>query len=116
MSADINSARRWVKAAIAFVLLTVANEDTMKTLWIKLVVTISIPGCDYALQRHEYLLENYASSLEFGMLCLCGHTFCWSCKLKSHRPVTCNDASAWFSPILYTLKNTKPCRRRNSHR
>ncbi|KAF3508933.1 hypothetical protein F2Q69_00007453 [Brassica cretica] len=71
------------------------------------------PGYDYALQRHEYLLEK---SIEFRMLCLCGHTFCWTCKLESHRPVNCNDASAWFSPILYTLnKNTKPCPRCNSH-
>ena len=40
MSSNINSARRWVKTAIAFMFLTIANEDTMKTLWIKLVVTI----------------------------------------------------------------------------
>lgn len=74
------------------------------------------PGCEYVIERHEDLIEDDESSLEFGVVCFCGHTFCWSCKLESHRPVTCKNASLWFSPILDTLKsnawlveNTKRC-------
>ncbi|KAG2329886.1 hypothetical protein Bca4012_020594 [Brassica carinata] len=80
------------------------------------------PGCEYAIERHEDLMEDDESSLDFGVVCFCGHTFCWSCKLESHRPVTCKDASVWFSSILDTLKNnawlvenTKCCPRCNTH-
>lgn len=81
------------------------------------------PGCEYAIERHEDMLEDDdESSLDFGVVCLCGHTFCWSCKLESHRPLTCKDASVWFSSTLDTLKsnawlvqNTKRCPRCNTH-
>ncbi|KAG2329854.1 hypothetical protein Bca52824_001034 [Brassica carinata] len=80
------------------------------------------PGCEYAIERHEDLMEDDESSLDFGVVCSCGHTFCWSCNLESHRPVTCKDASLWFSSILDTLKNnawlvknTKRCPRCNTH-
>ncbi|CAH8281639.1 unnamed protein product [Eruca vesicaria subsp. sativa] len=82
-------------------------------------------GCVYAIQRHggaeddddeEEKEEEETSDDDFGVVCLCGHTFCWKCKLESHRPVTCNNASLWLNELLEearTLslypKTTKPC-------
>ncbi|ESQ40837.1 hypothetical protein EUTSA_v10015828mg [Eutrema salsugineum] len=70
------------------------------------------PGCDYAIERHG----EDVSELDFGVVCLCGHTFCWSCQLESHRPVTCNNASLWWTHLLDQSKsvswisaNTKRC-------
>ncbi|CAH2073471.1 unnamed protein product [Thlaspi arvense] len=74
--------------------------------------------CDYAIERHGDLIEDDddESSLGFGVVCLCGHTFCWSCQLESHRPVTCNNASLWCSDLLdrsktrlWIARNTKRC-------
>ncbi|KAH0893283.1 hypothetical protein HID58_055712 [Brassica napus] len=91
-----------------------ANKESIK--W------CPAPGCEYAIELHEDLLEDDESSLDFGVVCLCGHTFCWSCTLESHRPVTCKDASVWFSSTLDTLKsnawlleNTKRCPNCNCH-
>ncbi|KAJ0248320.1 IBR domain-containing protein [Hirschfeldia incana] len=91
-----------------------ANKESIK--W------CPAPGCEYAVERHEDLLDDDESSLDLGVVCLCGHTFCWSCKLESHRPVTCKEASVWFSTILDMLKsnawlveNTKHCPRCNTH-
>ncbi|WZY98933.1 hypothetical protein YC2023_071262 [Brassica napus] len=86
-----------------------ANKESIK--W------CPAPGCEYAIELHEDLLgDDDESSLDFGVVCLCGHTFCWSCTLESHRPVTCKEASVWSSSTLDTLKsnawlleNTKRC-------
>uniref|UniRef100_M4FB10 RBR-type E3 ubiquitin transferase n=1 Tax=Brassica campestris TaxID=3711 RepID=M4FB10_BRACM len=89
-----------------------ANKESIK--W------CPAPGCEYAIELHEDLLED--DDLDFGVVCLCGHTFCWSCTLESHRPVTCKEASVWSSSTLDTLKsnawlleNTKRCPNCNCH-
>ncbi|KAF8115697.1 hypothetical protein N665_0025s0155 [Sinapis alba] len=76
-------------------------------------------GCEYVIERHEDPSSGEddggdRESSDFGVVCLCGHTFCWSCKLESHRPVTCNNASLWLNELLdqarrLTLVTTKPC-------
>ncbi|CAN8298808.1 unnamed protein product [Cochlearia groenlandica] len=74
-------------------------------------------GCEYAIERNEDLSEDDVS-FGSGVVCLCGHIFCWNCKLDSHRPVTCNNASLWLTLILNDLRsvawiteNTKCCPR-----
>ncbi|XP_010484127.1 PREDICTED: probable E3 ubiquitin-protein ligase ARI14 [Camelina sativa] len=51
--------------------------------------------CNYVIEFHQ---ENYDDNDEYSLnvVCLCGHIFCWRCKLESHRPVTCNNASDWL--------------------
>ncbi|KAL0736271.1 hypothetical protein Bca4012_012481 [Brassica carinata] len=78
-------------------------------------------GCEYAIERdHEDPSEEDGDgdddreASDFGVVCLCGHTFCWRCKLESHRPVTCNNASLWLNDLLdearrLTSLTTKPC-------
>ncbi|KAF8052986.1 hypothetical protein N665_1482s0017 [Sinapis alba] len=69
------------------------------------------PDChDYAIERHDVPSE------DFGVVCLCGHRFCWSCQLESHRPVTCNNASLWWNKLLeesrtvsWFAKRTRRC-------
>ncbi|KAL0874698.1 hypothetical protein Bca101_024403 [Brassica carinata] len=52
------------------------------------------PVCDYAVEPHEDPSE------DFDVVCSCGYRFCWSCQLKPHRPVTCNNASLWLNKLL----------------
>ncbi|KAG2310010.1 hypothetical protein Bca52824_021567 [Brassica carinata] len=63
-----------------------SNKDSIK--W------CPVPDCDYDIERHDDPPE------DFGVVCLCGHRFCWSCRLESHRPVTCNNASLWWNKLL----------------
>lgn len=65
----------------------------------KLLMIKSCPvsGCDYFIEFHEDETDEEHS---LNVVCLCGHTFCWRCKLESHRPVTCNNASDWLSTVL----------------
>ncbi|ESQ40838.1 hypothetical protein EUTSA_v10013280mg [Eutrema salsugineum] len=81
------------------------------------------PGCDYAIERHEedVLVEDGETCLDFGVICLCGHNYCWSCQLEPHLPVTCENAALWCNRTLDVLKNvawiaenTKPCPRCNT--
>ncbi|XP_019097682.1 PREDICTED: probable E3 ubiquitin-protein ligase ARI16 [Camelina sativa] len=69
------------------------------------------PGCEYAI-----LLKNDTYEVDFGVVCLCGHTFCWKCGLESHRPVACEQASVWLTDLLdqsrtvaWIHANTKRC-------
>ncbi|XP_013715293.2 probable E3 ubiquitin-protein ligase ARI16 [Brassica napus] len=78
-------------------------------------------GCEYAIQRHDDqdgddADEEEEEASDFGVVCLCGHTFCWRCKNESHRPVTCNNASLWLNELLDEARTfgliatkTKPC-------
>nr|VDD34250.1 unnamed protein product [Brassica oleracea] len=73
-------------------------------------------GCEYAIERHEDGDDDDEEASDFGVVCLCGHTFCWRCKLESHRPVTCNNASLWLNELLDEARTfgliatkTKPC-------
>lgn len=73
-------------------------------------------GCEYAIERHEDGDDDDEEASDFGVVCLCGHTFCWRCKLESHRPVTCNNASLWLNDLLDEARTfgliatkTKPC-------
>ncbi|CAL9229685.1 unnamed protein product [Arabidopsis halleri] len=67
-------------------------------------------GCEYAIELQEDGNENVT------VVCLCGHTFCWTCRLESHRPVSCKKASIWWTYLLdqsrsisWIHTNTKPC-------
>ncbi|EOA23053.1 hypothetical protein CARUB_v10003823mg [Capsella rubella] len=67
-------------------------------------------GCQYAIVLQE------DTEVDFGVVCLCGHTFCWTCGLESHRPVTCKKASIWCKYLLdhsrsvaWINSNTNPC-------
>ncbi|KAH0936695.1 hypothetical protein HID58_004156, partial [Brassica napus] len=63
-----------------------SNKETIKR----------CPDCDdYAIKRHDEV-----PSEDFDVVCLCGHIFCWSCQLESHRPVTCNNASFWLNELF----------------
>ncbi|CAH2043634.1 unnamed protein product [Thlaspi arvense] len=69
------------------------------------------PDCNYVIEFHE---ANDVEEYGLNVVCLCGHTFCWSCSLESHRPVTCNNASDWLSTneslsLSWIKTNTKPC-------
>ncbi|CAN8256820.1 unnamed protein product [Cochlearia groenlandica] len=75
-------------------------------------------GCDYAIELGDNVVDDDDDGEEtngFGVVCLCGHTFCWTCKVESHRPVTCNNASLWCSSLdqsrslMWLAKNTKHC-------
>ncbi|CAH8346295.1 unnamed protein product [Eruca vesicaria subsp. sativa] len=66
------------------------------------------PACSYFIEFHRD-----AEECGLNVVCLCGHTFCWRCRLESHAPVTCNNASDWLVRDLKKLSlnetNTKPC-------
>ncbi|KAG2327004.1 hypothetical protein Bca52824_009732 [Brassica carinata] len=74
-------------------------------------------GCSYFIEYPPRIGDDGEYGLN--VVCLCGHTFCWRCRLESHRPVTCNNASDWLSRDLKKLSkslsgawidaNTKPC-------
>ncbi|XP_010491528.1 PREDICTED: probable E3 ubiquitin-protein ligase ARI16 [Camelina sativa] len=80
-----------------------SHKETMK--W------CPAPGCEYAI-----LLKGDTYEVDFGVVCLCGHTFCWACDLESHRPVECKKAKVWGKDLLDELRtvawihaNTKRC-------
>ncbi|CAD5331200.1 unnamed protein product [Arabidopsis thaliana] len=69
-------------------------------------------GCEYAVELQEDGNEDNVISV----VCLCGHTFCWTCGLESHRPVSCKKASIWWTYLLdqsrsisWIHTNTKSC-------
>ncbi|KAJ4897336.1 putative E3 ubiquitin-protein ligase ARI13 [Raphanus sativus] len=73
-------------------------------------------GCSYFI---EFPRSVDAEEYGLNVVCLCGHTFCWRCRLESHGPVTCKNASDWLSRDLEKLSkslsvswieaNRKPC-------
>lgn len=67
-------------------------------------------GCEYAIEVQEDIED------DLGVVCLCGYTFCWTCRLESHRPVNCKKASIWWTYLLdqsrsisWIHTNTKRC-------
>ncbi|CAH8364193.1 unnamed protein product [Eruca vesicaria subsp. sativa] len=79
-----------------------SNKETIK--W------CSDGDCGYAIERHA---ED--PSEDFGVVCLCGSMFCWSCQRESHRPVTCNTASFWSSKLLYKTMRLQMIAERITH-
>ena len=73
------------------------------------------PGCGYFIEfQRDIGFEEYG----LNVVCLCGHTFCGRCRLESHGPVTCNNASDWLRDlgklseslsVSWIESNTKPC-------
>jgi len=51
-------------------------------------------NCDYVIEFHQENDDDDEYSLN--VVCICGHIFCWRCRLESHRPVSCNKASDWL--------------------
>ncbi|CAA7027057.1 unnamed protein product [Microthlaspi erraticum] len=74
-------------------------------------------GCDYAIELGKDVYGDVGDEDDgFGVVCVCGHIFCWSCKGESHRPVTCNNALTWLrdredkaKSLEWTVSKTKPC-------
>ncbi|XP_010452891.1 PREDICTED: probable E3 ubiquitin-protein ligase ARI16 [Camelina sativa] len=76
----------------------------------------TIQWCPASDCKYAILLEDDTDEVDFGVVCLCGHTFCWTCGLESHRPVDCKKASIWSTDLLDQLRtvswihaNTKRC-------
>ncbi|XP_009130270.1 probable E3 ubiquitin-protein ligase ARI14 [Brassica rapa] len=73
------------------------------------------PGCGYFIEfQRDIGFEEYG----LNVVCLCGHTFCGRCRLETHGPVTCNNASDWLRDlgklseslsVSWIESNTKPC-------
>lgn len=61
------------------------------------------PDCNYIIKFHQ---ASDAEAYGLNVVCLCSHTFCWRCKLESHRPVTCSNASDWLSKDLSALEES----------
>ncbi|CAH8280707.1 unnamed protein product [Arabidopsis lyrata] len=59
--------------------------------------------CNYVIEFHQENDDDDEYSLN--VVCLCGHIFCWRCRLESHRPVTCNKASDWLSSASRKLSD-----------
>ncbi|CAA7034901.1 unnamed protein product [Microthlaspi erraticum] len=83
----------------------------------KIIKQCSAPGCDFLIEFNRWKDHDEPG---LNVVCLCGHTFCWSCGIESHIPVTCNNASDWLVTEMKKLKdesssldwidsNTKPC-------
>ncbi|EOA14674.1 hypothetical protein CARUB_v10027944mg [Capsella rubella] len=53
--------------------------------------------CNYLIEFHQENHDDDDDEYSLNVVCLCGHIFCWRCRLESHRPVTCNNASDWLS-------------------
>lgn len=67
------------------------------------------------------MVIRYVGSEQQGILCKCGHDFCFSCNGPNHDPATCEIAKEWRSKevaddgnLMWIQGNTKPCPKCNT--
>lgn len=80
-------------------------DDNKRLAW------CTAPGCTNAA---EALIDAPREPLD--VHCLCGNSFCFTCKEEAHRPVDCETVRAWLiknsaesENMTWILANTKPC-------